>query len=156
MDEQILKQQLKDLIYKGKFQDAKELIGKTNISDFSSFILDLGFENYSIAVYGFLVSYLLDKENAEVHSLAAEVLSSSLCRYEGAYSIGLFHARKAVELDEENIEYKQFLLLFHDIPDHLIGVVEAIGIAKQILAKKPESVVANQLVDYYKKLLDAK
>lgn len=104
MIEQRDKPYFKELILKGRFQEAKRLLGRINRYGFNDFILSLGAESSSTAVYGFICSMLLDQEISELHSLAAELLCTSLRNIEGAYYLGLFHSRRAIELADKTLD----------------------------------------------------
>jgi len=73
-------------------------------------------------------------------------MASALNHLQGAYLVALFHARQAVSLNPDDVGLWEYLLLFHDIPERLIGDDEAVQIAKRILTIKPESIVARRVV----------
>lgn len=54
----------------------------------------------------------MNEETAELHILASAVLCSGLFHSNGAYRVALFHTRRAVDLEPENIDYKEELLFF--------------------------------------------
>jgi hypothetical protein len=60
------------------------------------------------------------------------------CIKEGsAFNGALFHARRRLELDSDNLRYKEFLLFFHSVPDDLINDEEAMQICLEILEQDP-------------------
>lgn len=61
---------------------------------------------------------------------------------EGAYQAAFFHAKKAVGLSPNDISYKEYLLLFYEIPEQLLTKEEATDIAKEILEEDPENKVS--------------
>lgn len=105
-------------------------------------LMELGYEKESITIYGFLCSALCDKEDAKLHYLASEVLTMPLCHLEGAYTTGFYHAKKATQMLPNDIELKEALLLFYNIPDNLLNKEDASKLAQDILEKNPYSKVA--------------
>lgn len=63
-----------------------------------------------VLAYGYWVSRLLLWENARDHYEAARQLSMNAWGMPGALTAGLFHARRALELDPGNDEYRQLAL----------------------------------------------
>ncbi|MFJ7914722.1 MULTISPECIES: hypothetical protein [unclassified Lysinibacillus] len=49
-------------------------------------------------------------------------------------------------MDEEDIELKEYLLFFNDIPDKLLSNQEAKTIAEEIINLNPKSKVAKQYI----------
>ncbi|MEA4882494.1 MAG: bacterial transcriptional activator domain-containing protein [Clostridia bacterium] len=67
-----------------------------------------------VLAYGYWVSRLLRRENAQDHYEAARQLSANTWAMTGAHTVSLFHARRALELDPENDEYRQLALSLSD------------------------------------------
>jgi hypothetical protein len=137
-----MREQLKSLIISGFYKEAKKIFSHMSANEGRDCLLELGYEKESISIYGFLCSALCDKEDAKLHCLASEVLTLPLCHLEGAYATAFYHAKKAVEMDPDDIELKEALLLFNSIPDNLLNEEDAFKLAKDILEKKPYSKVA--------------
>lgn len=91
----------------------------------------------------------MENETPAKHEIAALLMSGPLCFYKDAYSVGLFHARKLLALDPNNYKNKEFLLLFHDIPERLIQKEEAIKLAQDILEIEPSNFVAHRILRKY-------
>ncbi|MFJ6267099.1 hypothetical protein ACIQGW_19250 [Lysinibacillus xylanilyticus] len=51
-----------------------------------------------------------------------------------------------MELDEEDIELKEYLLFFYDIPDKLLSKQEAKTLAEEIINLNPKREVAKQYI----------
>uniref|UniRef100_UPI00386593EC hypothetical protein n=1 Tax=Treponema saccharophilum TaxID=165 RepID=UPI00386593EC len=64
-----------------------------------------------------------------------------LCFVDGAYSIGLFHARQLLA-KEYSVKNLEMLLFFHDLPEKLVGRDEALKIAARILRLEPGNQLA--------------
>ena len=65
-------------------------------------------------------------------SLSVSIMAYVLCRMEGAYAVGIFHAREAVKI-EKDLENLVTLLSFYGLPEHLMDDEEAEKVAKEIL-----------------------
>ncbi|MCW6086064.1 MULTISPECIES: hypothetical protein [Clostridium] len=85
---------------------------------------------------------LCKQESSALHYIASELFSMPLCHVTGAYNSSLFHARRAIELDPNNISYKEYILLFYNLPEKLIGQYEAKKFAQEVIEKLPNSKVA--------------
>ena len=86
----------------------------------------------SLSVYGF-TQYMFKKTSNTVWlSLSVSIMAYILCCMEGAYAVGIFHARELVSL-EKNIDNLILLLSFYEIPERLMKEEEAESIAKEIL-----------------------
>ena len=86
----------------------------------------------SLSVYGF-TQYMFKKTGNTVWlSLSVSIMAYILCWMEGAYAVGIFHARELVSL-EKNIDNLILLLSFYGIPERLMKEEEAESIAKEIL-----------------------
>ena len=98
-------------------------------------------------IYTFIIALILEKETAEYHELASVFLSISVCYIEGAYSASLYHAKKCLELEPDNIRYKQNLLSFYGLPDQVMSSREALKIALEIIKINPTSQSALHIIE---------
>lgn len=86
----------------------------------------------SLSIYGF-TQYMFKKTGNTVWlSLSVVIMSFTLSWMEGAYAVGIFHARELVSL-EKNIDNLILLLSFYGLPERLMKEEEAESIAKEIL-----------------------
>lgn len=134
------------LIALGDFQEAKKIFFQMKNSEIRDSLLKIGYDTESITPYSFLCSLLIEGESSALHYMASELLSNPLCFLAGAYNAALYHARRAVELSPEDISYKEYILLFYNIPEKLISKEEAICIATEILSVNPNSTVAKDVL----------
>ena len=91
---------------------------------------------------------MIEKERKESWiRLAINIMLNPLCFIEGAYSIGLFHARELLAIDR-NVENLERLLFFYNIPEKLIDYKEASSIAEELLLMESDNEVALELLDF--------
>lgn len=137
-----MKEKLKSLIILGNMKEAKDIFKEMNYVEARDVLLEIGYDTESITPYSFICSLLFEKESANLHYLASEILANPLCFLAGAYNVALYHARRAAQLDTNDISIKEYLLLFYNIPDKLINKEEAVEIAREIVKKAPNSKAA--------------
>ncbi len=142
-----LKDKIQKLVLNNDFNELENLLENVDREELRSGILGFAFQSQSIVAYTIPCMLLIKKDTAELHYIAAEVLATALCHLEGAYSSALYHARRAVELDPTDVSLKEFLLLFHDIPEKLISTEEAKKIAAEVVKEKPDSSSARDILD---------
>ena len=86
----------------------------------------------SLSVYGF-TQYMFKKTgNTLWLNLSVIIMAYTLCWMEGAYAVGIFHARELVSL-KKNVDNLLLLLSFYGLPERLMKEEEAESIAKEIL-----------------------
>jgi len=68
-----------------------------------------------------------------------------LCMIPGAYSGAVYHLRKVIELEPNNIMDKEHLLSFYTHPNRLISDEEAKSLVNEILEAKPDSTIAMRI-----------
>lgn len=138
-----IKNTLTQYIIFGHYKEAKAIsFDNMSENDFYNLITSIGFATESIAIYTFICFLIIEYESAHLHQLAAVLISQGLSHLEGAYSSGLFHARRAVTLSPDIISYKEYLLLFNTIPDKLLSDSEAKKISEEILLQDPNNITA--------------
>ncbi|WP_146130573.1 hypothetical protein [Laceyella sediminis] len=89
-------------------------------------------------------SLIVKHEEATFHCIASHLMSLPLCSIDGAYNVGFYHAKRAVELSPEDASFKEHLLFYHAIPDKLLSDEEAEKIAKSILEMEPDNQTAKK------------
>lgn len=142
-----MSEKIKESILIGNFNEAEKYLKSYNTCELREFLIELCYETENIIIYSFICNIISKKERAELHFIASEILSMPLCHINGAYNSSLFHARKAIELDPYNIEYKEYILLFYNIPEKLISKGEAEQFAREVINKTPDSRVAYDILN---------
>jgi hypothetical protein len=130
----------------GSYKEAKRFIENMSCDELCQFIIELGFDADELSLYTFVTFLLIEKETPELHYCAAVLISQVFAYIEGAYSMGLFHARRAMEMAPEDPSYKEYLLLYHDIPDKLLTRKEAIAVAKELEFQDPGNLAAKSVL----------
>lgn len=144
-----LAETLKQLIESGEFEQAIEYVKQLDADDLVQILVDTAYELSdfdSISIY-FLVEELLQiQETTMLHEVASSILTNVFPLRAGAYNRALYHMRQAARLSPDNIRIKEGLLLFFDIPEHLLADEEARLIAKDVLAEFPDSLPAKNVL----------
>ncbi|MBT2696635.1 hypothetical protein J7E79_04275 [Bacillus sp. ISL-40] len=137
----------KQAIKKGEFVKAKQLSKTMDLEALTETLFLIAYDDETIAPYGFANYLLFDKETSELHYLASFLLCMGLNHLDGAYQTSFFHAKRAIELAPEDISYKEYLLLFFEMPEPLLSKDEATKIAKEILKVDPENKAALSVIN---------
>ena len=139
---------LYQLLSEGKINEAgiliKNIDGELLNEEVQDILLEVSFNNQSIVPYTVVLKLLFEAESANLHSFASTLLSNPLCWIEGAYYAGLYHQKKAIELEPQNIAFKEYLLSYNSLPDEVLSDEEALEIRKQILKVNPENKTVKQ------------
>lgn len=144
-----MENKLKKLILSGEFLKAKTLVKEFNKESFKRILLEIGCDEESICAYSFVCFLIKDNETVEYHLLASIVLQIAFPYLNGAYQSALYHMRRVVEMCPTNIEAKEELLWFYELPEKLISEEEARSIVDEALKKNPESPIAKSVFDRY-------
>ena len=137
---------VKKLILQGEFLEANKYLPTIDYEALRVILFNIGDEEKSICAYTFVVFLLLQHESVQYHTLAAEMIMHNFPYIEGSYQTGLFHARRSIELNPEDIDLEEMLLFFHSLPDKLVGDDEARTIAGRVLARKKNSIPAQRVL----------
>jgi hypothetical protein len=144
-----LGEKIQSLLFENKLCELEELLINQDVKKFREILIDIAFENESIVIYSLVCMMLIKKESIELHELAADLLVHPLCIIEGGYAAALYHTRRIIILSPENIDFKEAIIFFHNVPDKLVTKKEAIQVAHQILEKEPNNKCAKELLDRY-------
>ncbi|MBR3609914.1 MAG: hypothetical protein IKL57_00405 [Oscillospiraceae bacterium] len=129
----------RDIIIKGCFEEFDKIIdSEKELDNIHCAAVRLGMNEENIMSYYACVymtnADILDREKAKFHDAASTILTIGLTYVTGAYALGYYHIKKAMELDPDNIDYKQTALTcFAEIPDYDMDKSEIVKIAEEIL-----------------------
>lgn len=132
----------------GDIEGMKYIALKASPDSLENILVELGFEVHSLALYTLMISMIINRVTEKRHDTAIDLLIHPLCRYEGAYTLALYHARKNIAL-KPSLENRTLLLFFHDVPDKLVTKDEAIEVARYILNEDSSCWVAKDLLEGY-------
>ncbi|MGE0009976.1 MAG: hypothetical protein AB7F19_05505 [Candidatus Babeliales bacterium] len=124
---------IKELILRGSFEEANYLLISFGEQEIESFLVNLACESQSITAYGFIINNLIQQETIYWHKMAAVLFLAPLSRVIGAYPLGLYHTRRAMALDSNDVGAKSLLLSYHNSPAPTVTKEEAIEVAKEIV-----------------------
>ena len=120
-------------ILNAKYEQAAKKFKNMNNEEIHDIIwFNIADRTESLSVYGF-TQYMFKKTGNTVWlSLSVSIMAYILCCMEGAYAVGIFHARELVSL-KKNVDNLLLLLSFYGLPERLMKEEEAESIAKEIL-----------------------
>lgn len=136
-----MEKKIKKLILSGAFLEAKKIVGAIDYMALRNILLDIGYNDESICAYTFICVLIFEKETVRYHCLASEVLNNAFPHLVGGYESSMYHIRRSIELSPDDIELKENLLFFNEIPQKLLSDEEAKKISEEILQKKTNSKV---------------
>ena len=106
-------------------------------------------EESNLLVYTFLYGLLCKHETSKLHFLISKLMGVTLNHISNAESIGLYHGLQASRLDPDNIDILEYLLYYNQIPEKPLSDQIAISFARQIIDKRPQSIVAKMRIGLY-------
>lgn len=138
-----MKEQLQQLLSKGYFEEANNLIEPLDFHVFEELLVEIAFDHGDESTYLFVVYLLQQHESATYHDLAYLLMAQPLCHLERAYFTAYKHAKRAVELTNyTDMLLLENLLFLHGVPDQVVSDEEAADVARKILMIKPSNRVA--------------
>ena len=125
------------------YEEAYKLIKVEGLDKYFDAILAEAFEEADICYYEF-IKYVIEYYNNSAinHNRASIIMTNALNVLPKGYEIGFDHAKKSIELEPNDYSYKEYLLLFYQIPNKLLSKDEAIKIANEILKVDQENKAA--------------
>ena len=129
----VMLEEIETDILNAKYEQVAKKFNNMSDEDIHNIIyFNIADRTESLSVYGF-TQYMFKKTGNTVWlSLSVSIMAYILCCMEGAYAVGIFHARELVSL-EKNIDNLILLLSFYGLPERLMKEEEAESIAKEIL-----------------------
>lgn len=90
----------------------------------------LAIDSQNMSYYFLILQLIQENETWTHHLTASRLLSVSLVSFEGAENVALNHLRRAIELDNDNVELKLELVSFFESPEKLVSEEEVKFIIK--------------------------
>lgn len=139
--------EIKKLIMSGEFMAARAKAGTTDEQVLKSILFEIGYDEGDISAYGFVCYLITQNEQAKYHNLAILLLNGAYSYVPGAYATAFYHAMRVCAIEPGNVDAKEQLLLFHEIPEKLLSDEEARVVATEILRVRPESRAAQLVLE---------
>ncbi|MEM8568865.1 MAG: hypothetical protein AAGF85_20570 [Bacteroidota bacterium] len=135
-----------DDIIQGKFEFVKE-IPLAEIKDSFKSLIRLAYQTENIEVLKF-VQFLNDyyHNDHELKYLIAELIVTAFNYLPDGYKMAFDYAKGALDLNENDVSYKEFILLFYNIPDKLLSREQAEKYAYEILKADPDNKAAQLIL----------
>ncbi|NRD80918.1 hypothetical protein HPT25_26700 [Bacillus sp. BRMEA1] len=143
-----MKQPFFNCLNNGDIKSAEIIILSQPKNVVQEWLVEYGFDTNSITAYTFAWQMIQEDESADNHFFASTLMATALCHMTGGYATALYHARRAVELNPEDIDLWEWLLFFYEIPDKLVSREEAEVITKKVLEVKPDSEPAKATLNF--------
>ena len=138
-------------ILNAKYEQAAKKFKNMNNEEIHDIIwFNIADRTESLSVYGFTQYMFKKTENTIWLSLSVVIMSFTLCWMEGAYAVGIFHARELVSL-KKNVDNLLLLLSFYGLPERLMKEEEAESIAKEILKLDKNNEIALNVLNQVSK-----
>lgn len=122
------------LIYYGRYEEARFLVSELTQDQLFEKLIKI---KPIYTLYGYVVNLLLEQENSVFHQLASKILLKFPDFIKGAYASAYWHAKRAVQLAPQDIEFKLWLLKFKALPGNLLSNDDAIQLAQSIIDIDP-------------------
>ncbi len=129
-----------------KFETAKTEFVKLPIQMQFDIISKVSYKMESMAVYAFLCYMIGIDSDPCYHEMAVDILINTLSFFEGAYSSAYYHAKFLSSLEPDNIQRKELLLFFFEIPEKLVSEALAKEIAEDILNYDHSNITARRAI----------
>lgn len=116
------------------FENAKVAFFEGKVKSMHEMIIEAAYTTDD-KIYSEFYEYLLLQEagKAYLHYYMAELYTTVFNILPGGYEKAYKHAKKAIELDEGDLSYKEFILLFYELPTPLLSKEDAVRYAIEIL-----------------------
>lgn len=142
---------LKNEILSGDFVQARKTVKTMSFREFYRFMMGQPYHTEKeVVFYFFMVDLIGEKEDDEYHNLASIIMTFGLNWMPGAYNVAMCHLQRAIQLNPDNIGYKQEMLLFNIMPDQLLSKEEALAYAREVHEVDPLDLTANDILNKYK------
>lgn len=142
-----LNNELRKRIIDGNFKSARRLAEILDRDQLEEFIISQPYDkNEYIIFYFFLEDWALEVEDDKLFVIISTLMASCLNWMPGAYNVALRYLKMAIKMNPNDVYYKQFMLLFYEIPERLITLEEAVGYAKEVLEVLPNDKASLRII----------
>ena len=144
--------EIKQAVFDGNFAKARAYLDLTDFVSLDQLLTNLAEEDDDRATdtaYLFLEYLLLENETAELHNIASKLLGWIYCWRAGAYELGCQHLRRAIALAPDNLDYKEAILFFNEVPGSVLPKEEALRYAREVLKSRPGEQISLKILKKY-------
>lgn len=135
----MMMKRLTQKIHKGDFENARRLVADLSLKELEDVLMEIAFDTGDEAVYSFVCHLIALEESASLHAIASALMTHPFCFLPDGYARGLYHIRKALELDPMNVPFMEMMLFFQLVPDELVAIEEASEYARKIQSLEPNN-----------------
>ena len=137
----------KILLEEYKFEELSKLLQNKSKKEVETLLFTIAYDDECLLVYTFINSLIQKHETAALHYLASHIMAFALNQLPNGYKIAYYHALKALELSPNDIELKNYILLFYSIPDKLLSREVALDYAKEVYDNDKNNNAARQVLE---------
>jgi hypothetical protein len=126
------------------FKKAREIFFNDGIETSHEKIIEAAYTSGD-NTFSHFYEFLTESEPSSpiLHYCAAELYTTVFNYLPEGYKLAFEHAKKSIELSGDDITYKEFILLFYQLPLPLLCKEDALRYAGEILTKDPSNQAAN-------------
>ena len=135
-------------ILQGRFEYVRDKVKLGEIKMTFKSLIRLAYQTEDTQVLKF-VQYLDNQypNDHELKYLIAEMIVSAFNYLPDGYKMAFEYAKSAIGLNVNDTSYKEFILLFYNIPDKLLSREEAEKYASEVLKVEPNNKAAKLVFD---------
>jgi hypothetical protein len=135
-------------ILAGQFYEARQIMLTLNFQDCHEKIILEAYDSENKAFLKFY-EYLVAQapEDAKLQYAIAEMLTTVFNVLPDGYERAFEHALKAIDLAKDDMSYKEFILLFYNLPRPLLSREMALKFASEILRADSSNMAAREIME---------
>lgn len=143
-----MRKDFKEKIIHGEFAAAEKIHCSLDKKAAEDDLFNIGYDDDNICAYAYICFLLQKHESAELHLSAMSLLVIAFPFVNGGYQSGLYHVRRAIQLNPNDIDLEEMLIFMHEMPliEKLVSDKEIREVACRVLAKKPSSTPAQGIL----------
>lgn len=125
-------EELKKLLETFKFNELHNILLEKSEIEIESVLFTIAYDYECLLVYTFINSIITKNETSTWHYFASSIMAKAFNHLSNGYQIAYYHAIKAIELSPDNIDLKNYILLFYSIPEKLLNRNTALDYAREV------------------------
>ena len=125
-------ERFKKLLETNKFNELHSFLLEKSEKEIESILFTIAYDYDCLLVYTFINSVISKNETSMWHYFASSILAMAFSHLNYGYQMAYYHAVKAIELSPENIDLKNYILLFYSIPEKILSKDLALDYAREV------------------------